>query len=224
MEKFFEPSLWVLKLGLIEYEQAYHLQSGLRKARKEERLDDTLLILQHPPTITLGRKGGKENLLVKEEELKRKGIRLYFTDRGGDITYHGPGQLVGYPVLCLRHRVLSVGNYMRLLEEVIILALKDLGIESNRMLPLIGLWVGRKKIASLGVRVRKGVTTHGFALNVNNDLTPFQFIYPCGIRGLQVTSLKEILGGEVDHGFVEERVVINFGRVFRMRIREKDYV
>jgi lipoate-protein ligase B len=220
VEEFLDVQLWILKMGLLYYEEAWHLQRQLRIARMEGRLDDTLLLLQHPPTITMGRGGKEENILVSREHLKKKEIMFYYTDRGGDITYHGPGQLIGYPILNLRNLGLSAGRYIKLMEEVIIITLKELGIKAQRILNIIGLWVGKKKIASLGVRIKKGITTHGFALNINNDLTPFQFIHPCGIKNLKLTSLKEILGKEVDYDFIEERVAINFAQVFNMEIRD----
>lgn len=224
MGKVSPQKLWVIKPGILGYENAWFFQIGLKKARLEGRIDDTLLLLQHPPTITLGRRGKEENLLVKQEELQKKGIKLFYTDRGGDITYHGPGQLVGYPIMNLRDHGLSVGQYVKLLEEVVLLTLKYLRIIAKRLTCTIGVWVGEKKIASLGVRVSRGITTHGFALNVNNDLTPFQFINPCGMENLKVTSLREILGGEVDQDFIENIVAENFSQVFRMRIREISYL
>lgn len=220
VENVFEQTLRIIKTGILNYGDAWHLQKELRKARMEGKIGDTLLLLQHPPTITLGKGGKEENLRVEEKELIKLGIQLYFTDRGGDITYHGPGQMVGYPILCLRDHGLSAGNYVRSLEEVISITLKELGIIAKKMPHLIGLWVGGKKIASLGVRISRGITTHGFALNVNNDLTPFQFIYPCGMRGMEVTSLKEVLEEEVDYAFIEKRIAINFSRMFQMKIKE----
>lgn len=212
--------LRIIMTGLLEYEAAWHLQQELWRNRRDGRLDDTLLLLQHPPTITMGRGGNEENLLLEEGELKNKGIKFYFTDRGGDITYHGPGQLIGYPIVNFKDHNLSFRNFIELLEEVIILTLQQLGIKANRVPRCIGLWTGKKKVASIGVRIRKGITTHGFALNVNNDLTPFQYINPCGIKGLKATSLMEILEKKIDFGSVSDRIGENFARVFRMRISE----
>lgn len=180
-----------------------------------------MLLLQHSPTITLGSRGDEQNLLVEEDTLHREGIELYKTDRGGDVTYHGPGQLVGYPVVHLRTYGISVGEYVRSLEKVLILTLQEFGIRATKIPHGIGLWVNGEKIAFLGVRVRGGITTHGFSLNVNNDLAPFQFIHPCGIHDMKVTSLAKILRETVDDTVIEASVVSNFIKVFGMEIAEK---
>jgi lipoate-protein ligase B len=220
MEKSSEQSLWVINAGMLGYEDAWYLQNGLKKARLEERVGDTLILLQHPPTITLGRRGKEDNILVERDVLKREGIELFLTDRGGDITFHGPGQLVGYPIISLKEQGLSVGHYMRRLEDVIMRTLKDVGIIGKKLPHTIGVWVGEKKVASLGVRVSGGVTTHGFALNITNDLRPFHFINPCGMKGLQVTSLREILGEDVHCAYIEDILLTHFSQIFQMRIGE----
>ena len=220
MERSSAQFFWVIKIGILGYEDAWFLQNGLKKAKQEGTLADTLILLQHPPTITLGRKGSEENLLVSEEELKKKGIDIFFSDRGGDVTFHGPGQLVGYPILNLREYGFSVGKYMRLLEKVIIQSLMEIGITGITTPPLVGVWVDARKIASFGVRVNKGVTTHGFALNVTNDLTPFQFINPCGMRDLKITSVSKVLGKEVNFENVEDIVTKNFSQVFKIKVKE----
>ena len=220
MEKSPNQFLWVIKTGVLGYEDAWHLQNGLKEARLEGRVGDTLLVLQHPPTITRGVRGKEDNILVQREELQKKGIEVFDTDRGGDITYHGPGQLVGYPIISLKELGLSVGHYMRRLEDVVMLTLKDVGVIAKRLPHTIGVWVGEKKIASLGIRVSQGITTHGFALNINNDLRPFRFINPCGMKGLQVTSLREFLGEDVDCAYIENIIVTRFRQVFQMRIGE----
>ena len=205
---------------MLGYEDAWYLQNGLRNARLEERVGDTLILVQHPPTITLGRRGKEDNILVGHDVLKREGIELFVTDRGGDITFHGPGQLVGYPIISLKELGLSVGHYMRRLEDVIMVTLRDVGIIAKKIPHTIGVWVGEKKVASLGIRISGGVATHGFALNITNDLGPFQFINPCGIKGLQVTSLREILGEDVNCGYIENILVTHFSQFFQMRIGE----
>ena len=205
---------------MLGYEDAWYLQNGLKKARLEERVGDTLILVQHPPTITLGRRGKEDNILVEHDVLKREGIELFVTDRGGDITFHGPGQLVGYPIISLKELGLSVGHYMRRLEDVIMVTLRDVGIIAKKIPHTIGVWVGEKKVASLGIRISGGVATHGFALNITNDLGPFQFINPCGIKGLQVTSLREILGEDVHCGYIENILVTHFSQFFQMRIGE----
>ena len=220
METVSALPLWVIKTDFLDYEAAWHLQQELWRSRRDGKADDMLLLLQHPPAITLGRGGDEKNLLLGKMELQSLGIGLHFTDRGGDITYHGPGQLIGYPIVCLPDHNMSPGYFITMLEEVIILTLQELGVHAKRVPRLIGVWVGDKKVSSLGVRIRKGVTTHGFAFNINNDLTPFQYIHPCGIKGLQLTSLMEILGKEVDFEYVEDRVIENFVRVFKMQISD----
>ena len=220
MEKRSEQSLWVINAGILGYEDAWYLQNGLKKARLEERVGDTLILVHHPPTITLGRRGKEDNILVGRDVLKREGIELFVTDRGGDITFHGPGQLVGYPIISLKKLGLSVGQYMRRLEDVIMVTLRDVGIIAKKIPHTIGVWVGEKKVASLGIRISGGVATHGFALNITNDLGPFQFINPCGIKGLQVTSLREILGEDVNCGYIENILVTHFSQFFQMRIGE----
>jgi len=209
-----KPPLWVIKLNNLDYETTWKLQNMLQHARLQGRIDNVLLILQHPPVITLGRKAKEEDILAEIEELEKRGIKVFITDRGGKVTYHGPGQLIGYPILSLSDYNLSVGEYIRQLEEVILFTLKDLDIEAKRIPGQIGVWVGKKKIASLGIKVRGGVTSHGFALNVNNDLTPFLLINPCGIKGLEVTSIRILLKKEIELKEVEELIIKNFCQVF----------
>jgi lipoate-protein ligase B len=220
MEKSSKQSLWVINAGMLGYEDAWYLQNGLRNARLEERVGDTLILVQHPPTITLGRRGKEDNILVGRDVLKREGIELFVTDRGGDITFHGPGQLIGYPIISLKEQGLSVSHYMRRLEDVIMRTLKDVGIIAQKIPHTIGVWVGEKKVASLGIRISGGVATHGFALNITNDLRPFHFINPCGMKGLQVTSLREILGEDVNCAYIENILVTRFSQFFQMRIGE----
>jgi len=214
-------SLWVINAGMLGYEDSWYLQNALKKARQEERVGDTLIMVQHPPTITLGRRGKEDNILIEGEVLKREGIELFATDRGGDVTFHGPGQLVGYPIISLSVHGLSVSQYMGLLEDVIISTLNDLGVIAKKIPHVIGVWVGEKKIASFGIRVSRGVTSHGFALNINNDLRPFEFINPCGMKDIKVTSLQEILARNVDYVYIENILITHFSRIFRIRIGER---
>jgi len=206
---------------MLGYEDAWYLQNGLKKARQEERVGDTLILVQHPPTITLGRRGKEDNILVGGDVLKSEGIEFFVTNRGGDATFHGPGQLVGYPIISLSEQVLSVSHYMRRLEDVIMRTLKDVGIIAKKLPHIIGVWVGEKKVAFLGIRVSRGVTTHGFALNINNDLRPFDFINPCGMKGLKVTSLREVLGEDVNCVYIENILVTHFSQVFQIGIGER---
>lgn len=181
--------LWVCHLGRVEYGEALALQERIRAARQGDELPDVLLTLEHWPVYTRGRRAAPGELPMGEDWYRSQGIEIYDTDRGGRVTYHGPGQLVGYPIV----RVDDVVAYVRLLEGAIVTALLEEGIEA-RARPqdgpdYTGVWVGERKIASIGVHVARGVTTHGFAVNVENDLQPFSWVVPCGLEGVQMTSL-----------------------------------
>jgi len=210
----------VWRLGLIEYSKAYRFQKMLWSNKLEGQGADALLLLEHPPTITIGKSGKLENLLMAKEELAKQGISLFFTDRGGDITYHGPGQLVVYPIVDLRNRGKDIHRYVHDLEEVVIRTLADLSIQTGRDQRNIGVWVGNDKIAAIGVSVRKWVTMHGLALNVNPKLEHFSLINPCGILDGGVTSVSKLLGHEVPVEAVAERLVAHFSAVFDVQIGE----
>ena len=205
-------------LGSLNYAAAFDLQRQLVERRQRGEIPDQLLLLEHPHVITLGRHGQPDNLLASEEHLRRAGVSWYPTDRGGDITYHGPGQLVGYPILDLREWKRDVTAYLRALEQALIGALAVFGIAAGRETGLTGVWVptpsGPAKIAALGVHLSRWVTSHGFALNVTTDLSYFQYIVPCGLRGKPVTSMEKILGTDPGRDCVIAAVVENFGRVF----------
>jgi lipoyl(octanoyl) transferase len=210
-------------LGQVEYEKALDLQAGLVCRIAEERLDHSLLFLEHPPTYTLGRGGNPSHLLVTEERLKELGAVLHRTDRGGDITFHGPGQLVGYPILDLKRLDMGVRTYVRGIEEVLIKALSAFSIKGERLPGFTGVWVDDKKVAAVGVRLnRNRITSHGFAINVNNDLTYFSNIIPCGIRDKEVTSLAGLTDRAVRLTDVLKQVVKAFGDIFGM-IMERRY-
>jgi lipoyl(octanoyl) transferase len=183
------PELWVCHLGIVEYGEALALQERIRAARQADLVPDVLLALEHWPVYTRGRRSAPGELPMGEDWYRAQGIDVYATDRGGKVTYHGPGQLVGYPIV----RVDDVVAYVRLLERVLVAALFDEGIVA-RARPedgpeYTGAWVGERKIASIGVHVARGVTTHGFAVNIENDLQPFNWVVPCGLEGVQMTSL-----------------------------------
>src|SRR6516162_2717110 len=179
------------ELGRIDYAKALELQQDLARQRKQGQIGDQLLLLEHAHVITLGRNGRMENLLAGEEVLRRAGISFYPTDRGGDVTYHGPGQLVGYPVLDLRDWKRDVGAYVRGVEQAIIDTLADFGIAGGRIPKLTGVWVDGRKVAAIGVHISRWVTSHGFALNVSTDLSYFQYIVPCGLTR-PVTSMAQL--------------------------------
>jgi len=202
----------VRELGRMAYGEALELQQQLVAGRKQGAVEDHLLLLEHPHVITLGRNGQMANLLASEETLGRAGISFYPTDRGGDVTYHGPGQLVGYPILDLREWKRDVGAYVRAVEQTLIDTLADFGIEAGRIPKLTGVWVGERKIAAIGVHLSRWVTSHGFALNVHTDLSYFQYIVPCGLTK-PVTSMAQ-LGVHTTLAEVSRRLAAHFGRIF----------
>ena len=202
----------VRQLGRIDYGAALALQQDLVAQRKQGLIADHLLLLEHAHVITLGRNGHMENVLASSDILDRAGISFYPTDRGGDVTYHGPGQLIGYPILDLRDWKRDVGAYVRAVEQSIIDTLADYSIEAGRIPKLTGVWAGDRKIAAIGVHISRWVTSHGFALNVSTDLDYFKYIVPCGLTK-PVTSMHQ-LGVRADLGEVSERFVFHFARVF----------
>ncbi|MFB3922260.1 MAG: lipoyl(octanoyl) transferase LipB [Terriglobia bacterium] len=208
----------VLQLGLIDYEEGLALQKELVAHRKAGAIPDTLLLLEHPHVYTLGRNAKRENLLITEDRLAALGARLYETDRGGDITYHGPGQLVGYPIFDLTKHRRDIAWFMRSLEEVFICVANDFSVEARRIKGCPGVWVGNDKLVAMGVHVSRWVTSHGFAFNVNTDLSYFDHIVPCGIRGKGVTSLEKLLGRPAEMDRVAEIVISHFGEVFGLEM------
>ncbi|MGV3517852.1 lipoyl(octanoyl) transferase LipB [Luteitalea sp.] len=210
------PPLVVQRAGLVPYETALALQADLVAARKADTISDTLVLLQHPPVITLGVKvrQSRDHVLATDAELHARGIALFEAGRGGDVTYHGPGQLVGYPILDLKPDRLDAHRYVRDLEEVLIGVCADFGLEAGRKSGLTGVWIGDEKVAAIGVRLSRWVTSHGFALNVHTDLAHFDLIVPCGIRDHGVTSLERLLGVAPPMDGVEARVVHHLCRVF----------
>jgi lipoyl(octanoyl) transferase len=206
----------VRRLGIVGYEEALTLQRQLVEARREGRIGDQLLLLQHPHSLTLGvrRDGGRVNILASDEELRMRQVEIHETGRGGDITYHGPGQIVGYPIIDLKPDRCDVHRYVRDLEEVLIRTAADYEIEAGRIAGLTGVWVGSDKLAAIGIRIARWVTSHGFALNVNTDLDYFGLIVPCGIRDRGVTSLARLLGRPLSIEEVHDRIVRHFADVF----------
>ena len=184
-----------VELGLTAYRTVWNLQQEIVAARNDGRLDtDILLLLEHPPVFTIGRRGGLDNLTVAETFLKQKGIEVVHIERGGDITYHGPGQLVGYPIVKLHNSKLSVVDYVGKLESIMIRTAAAFGVRANVDHRNRGVWVGDSKLGSIGIAVRRGISFHGFALNVNTDLEPFGWVNPCGLQGIGVTSLANESG------------------------------
>jgi lipoyl(octanoyl) transferase len=208
--------LHVVERGVVPYDEGVALQQGLVDARKAGAIPDTLVLLEHPPVITLGVKvrSSRAHVLATDAELATADVALFESGRGGDVTYHGPGQLVGYPILDLKPDRADAHRYVRDLEEVLIRVCASYGIEGTRQAGLTGVWVGDEKVAAIGVRLSRWVTSHGFALNVDPDLSHFALIVPCGIEGKGVTSLVRLLGRDVAMADVRRRVVAAFVEVF----------
>jgi lipoyl(octanoyl) transferase len=210
--------------GLIGFAEAYALQKRVESARKNAAIEDVLLLCAHPPVITLGRSGKRENLLASEAVLRQKGIGFHSTDRGGDITYHGPGQIVGYPILNLGAIRRDVAWYVRMLEEAMIRATAEFGIAAERVPGKTGIWVRagntEEKLAAIGVHLSRWVTSHGFAYNVSTDLRNFDLIVPCGIADRKATSLEKLLGRNIEEKQVAPRIRKHLGELLGLRMKE----
>ena len=213
-------TLQVRRLGRMEYGAAYKIQKEIEAARKAGAGADTLLLVEHPHVLTLGRRADESAVLASQEMLAARGVALFETNRGGKATYHGLGQIVGYPIINLSPEREDVHRYVRELEEALIAALADFGIESFRIKGLTGVHTARGKVAAIGVHISRWVTTHGFALNVNTDLSFFDLIIAC--EGEPVTSMYELLGHELNLRDVEERLIARFAEVFRMEVAPVD--
>ncbi len=208
-----------VQLPLTDYREAWRLQIDLVTARWEKRLDtDVVLLVEHPPVFTLGRRGGMGNLTVSENVLKERGIPIIQVERGGDITFHGPGQLVIYPIVDLTAARLGVTDYVEMLEEAIIRVAADWGITANRNPLNRGVWVGNSKLGSIGIAVRHGISFHGVALNVNLSLEPFAWIHPCGLKGIEITSLEKELGRSVSMDDVRKALRRHIEDVFGVEL------
>jgi lipoyl(octanoyl) transferase len=209
-------TLVVQRLGRIAYAEGVERQKALVAARQAGEIEDTLLFVEHPPVITLGVKtrGSLSNIRADDAALAAHGVEVHESGRGGDVTFHGPGQLVGYPIVDLKPDRQDVHRYVRDLEEVLIRTAADFGIEAGRIKGYSGAWVGDRKLAAIGVRISRWVTSHGFALNVTTDLAGFDLIVPCGISDRGVTSLAALLGREVTMAEVERSVAGHFAAVF----------
>jgi lipoyl(octanoyl) transferase len=209
----------VIRPGLVPYEEALRMQRELAGRRQRDEIPDVLLLLEHPPVYTRGRRSQPEELPMGVEWYEAQGIEVRDTDRGGLVTYHGPGQLVAYPIVDLGAHGDDVHRYVRGLERVMIEALGEAGVQAQTIEGLTGVWVGRRKIGSIGLHVSRGVTTHGLAINVNNDLQPFEWIVPCGIEGVAMTSLSRELGAEQDLEAFADTLVARYAAVFECEPR-----
>ena len=214
----------IIDLGLIGYAEACALQKRVVAARKAEAIEDVLLLCEHPHVITQGRNGKREHLLASEHVLRQKGMEYYETSRGGDITYHGPGQIVGYPILNLGAIRRDVVWYVRTLEEAMIRATSEFGITAERVAGKTGIWVRagntEEKLAAIGVHISRWVTSHGFAYNVSTDLRNFDLIVPCGIAECKATSLEKLLGRSVEEKEVSPRIAKHLGELLGLEMKE----
>jgi lipoate-protein ligase B len=213
---------YTLDLGLIDYKTAWDLQRDLWSRRVKGELPDLLLFLEHPHVITLGRRGNRSYLIASQEVLDAMAIPIYHVERGGDVTYHGPGQLVVYPILDLRGYGYRLIRYVDQLEEVILRTLKDFGMEGKKDSLNRGVWVNGEKIASLGVTIKRWVSFHGLAVNYETDLSYFDLIHPCGLVGKKMTSMEKILGEKVPRESLIERIRLHFKEIFLRDWETKD--
>jgi lipoyl(octanoyl) transferase len=210
-----------IDLGVVDYDRAFALQKAHVERLQREEGDDVLIFVEHPHVITVGRNATGRAIVADRTFIESRGARVVATDRGGDVTYHGPGQLVGYPIIRLEAGRRDIRRYVHDLEEVLIDTLADFDVEAARHAVHRGVWVRDRKIASLGIRISRWVTSHGFALNVSTDLSYFSLMNPCGIEGCTMTSLALECTGPVSMAVVRERVTANFGRVFAREMHEE---
>ena len=217
------PECQVFDLGLKDYKETLELQHQLVEQKHRENLPEILLLVEHNPVITLGRSSHPENILLDKTQLEQLKIQLHYIERGGDVTYHGPGQLVAYPIFDLNNYHQDTHLFLRQLEEVIIKTVESFNLKAGRIKGLTGVWVDGKKVASIGVAAKKWITFHGLALNVNTDLKYFGYIHPCGMLDKKITSLSELLKRKVDFAEVKSRIVEYFSEVFKLRmLKNKD--
>lgn len=221
-KEYKKMKLNVLNLGRCDYKKAWDIQHNILEKRQKGEILDTLILVEHPPVITLGRNALESNVVVPEKYLRDNDIGIYHIERGGDVTYHGPGQIVGYPIVDLREKGMGIREFVEKLEETFISLLKEnYGIESRIDPEFPGVWAGNSKITAIGLAVKRGVTMHGFAFNVNTNLEHFKLILPCGIAGRDVTSLQKLTGKEISFCGANEMVLDYFCKFFNYDIREE---
>lgn len=218
---------YLADLGFMPYREAWDFQRKLYQKRVDDSIPDTLIFVEHDHVITKGRSGKEENILVKPEELNDEGVGFYEVERGGDVTYHGPGQLVGYPIFKLQKGLIGVRPFVANIEEALVRAMKEFGIDADASMRMqkglpVGVWVGSDKLVAIGVAIKHWVSFHGFALNVSPELDMFSLIVPCGLKDKGVTSMEKILGVKPDFDKVKEAVRRSFEEVFEIRFEERD--
>jgi lipoyl(octanoyl) transferase len=207
-----------INLGIADYKEVWDLQKKIHLHKQQNKFDDVIITVEHPPVYTLGKSGSRDHILISDEEMNNRCISYYEIDRGGDITFHGPGQLVVYPIFDLNNYYKDTHRFLRELEEIVIQTLKDYGIEAGRDEEFTGVWVNNEKICAIGIKVSRWITMHGLALNVNNDLSYFDKIIPCGIFHKGVTSIQKITGKETDIADLTEIILKNFKKLFNIDI------
>jgi lipoyl(octanoyl) transferase len=212
------PPILAVDLGIAEYGRAWELQKRLHAMRVRQEIGDVLLLLEHPPTLTVGKSGSMKNVLASPERLAQLGISLFFIERGGDVTYHGPGQVVGYPIMDLRGRGKDIYGFVTDLEEVMIRTARDFHVEATRDPGHRGVWVNEGELGAIGLSVRRWVSMHGFAFNVTTNLEHFTVINPCGFSDRQATSLAALLGLDIAIETVRERLQLHFSAVFNVDV------
>lgn len=212
---------WLLDLGVYNFEQTLNIQKKIHQMRVSNKIPDTLILVEHPSVITLGKSGNLTNLLVSAEDFAKRGIKIFHIERGGDVTFHGPGQLVGYPIFHIKDALAGIKGTINKLESVLILTLSDFKIKATVEPKMVGVWVNNEKIASIGIAVKKWVTFHGFALNIAIDLNYFDLIRPCGLTGIKMTSMEKILREKVNIANIKESIKINFEKVFSKKFKKK---
>ena len=208
----------ILDLDRKDYKETWDLQRAIHEKRVNNRVPNTLILVEHSPVITMGKSGQQDNVLFPVHLLAEKGVDFYHIERGGDATYHGPGQLVGYPIFNVRDGLAGIKPFISKIEESIIATLADFGIKAEKREKMIGVWTEKGKICSVGVAVKRWVSFHGFALNVNTDLAYFNLIVPCGLKNVEMTSMQQILGREISMDEVKKSIIIKFGKVFNQDI------
>ena len=209
----------IYQFGLVNFYDACRIQHRLQQKRLNGKISDVLLIMEHPPTFSIGKSGSFDNLLISKDRLNQEKIALFSTQRGGDVTYHGPGQIIVYPIISLKPRGKNIHRYVHELEEVLIRTLKDFYIDAGRDESHPGAWVRKEEIAAIGLRIRKWITMHGFALNVCPNLKHFSFINPCGFSDRKATSMLKLLGHKVSMKEVISRLIANFSDVFNAQTK-----
>ncbi|MGD8979869.1 MAG: lipoyl(octanoyl) transferase LipB [candidate division WOR-3 bacterium] len=210
----------LMDLGIKGYKEVWDLQKEIHEKRVEKKIPDTLILVEHNPVITMGKSGQESNVLYPVEFLKEKGVEFYEIERGGDATFHGPGQLVGYPIFDVKYGLAGIKPFIYGIEDAIIKSLGDHNIEAYKKEKMIGVWTAKGKVCSIGVAVKRWVSFHGFALNVNTDLSYFDLIVPCGLKNVEMTSMQEILGKKVPMEEVKRSVTRNFSVIFKQDVAE----